>query len=114
MAHFSPKRSRKKDIQSPKSHHRSILNKDQLIWGIHSILEALKTCPHCVTEIFVEKGRKGLRLEELLEMAQQNSVPVTFGTSTVEMTYKKYSGPFRAGKFTGGFSQDYPAGAYPG
>ena len=58
MAHFSPKRSRKKDIQSPKLHHRSILNKDQFVWGIHSILEALKVCPHCVKEISVEKLEK--------------------------------------------------------
>jgi 23S rRNA (guanosine2251-2'-O)-methyltransferase len=101
MAHFSPKRSRKKDIQSPKSHHRSILNKDQFVWGIHSVLEALKACPHCVKEIFVEKGKKGLRLEELLEIAQQNSVPVIFGTSTIEATYKKYSGPLEQGSSQG-------------
>ncbi len=101
MAHFSPKRSRKKDIQLPKSHHRSISPKDQHVWGIHSILEALNACPHGVKEIFVEKGKKGLRLEELLEMAQKNSVPVIFGTSTVETTYKKHSGPLEQGSSQG-------------
>jgi 23S rRNA (guanosine2251-2'-O)-methyltransferase len=36
-----------------------------------------------------------------LEIAQQNSVPVTFGTSTIEATYKKYSGPLEQGSSQG-------------
>ena len=93
MAHFSPKRSRKKDIQSPKSHHHFNYSKDQFIWGIHSILEALKACPHCVKEIFVEKQKKGMRLEKLLEMAQQNNIAVTHSQGGPEKAHKIFSGP---------------------
>jgi 23S rRNA (guanosine2251-2'-O)-methyltransferase len=92
MSHSPPKRSRNKNIQSQKSYHRTALNKDLFVWGIHPVLEALKALPHCVKEIFVEKGRKGLRLEELLEVAQQNRISVTLGQATSEGTHRK-AGP---------------------
>ena len=92
MTHSSPKKSRNKNIQSKKTHHRSAPPKDQIIWGIHSLLEALKACPNCVKEIFVEKGRKGLRLEEILAIAQEKSIPVILGQAPTEGSQKKYSG----------------------
>ena len=92
MTHSSPKKSRKKNIQSKKTHHRSAPPKDQIIWGIHSLLEALKACPNCVKEIFVEKGRKGLRLEEILAIAQEKSIPVTVSQAPTEGSYKKNIG----------------------
>ena len=92
MSHSPPKRFRNKKIHSQKSYHRTALSKDLFIWGIHSVLEALKALPHCVKEIFVEKGKKGLRLEELLEVAQQNRISVTLGQATSEGTHRK-AGP---------------------
>jgi 23S rRNA (guanosine2251-2'-O)-methyltransferase len=94
MAYSPPKRSRKKSIQPPEKRHGSTLQKDQLIWGIHSVLEALKACPRCVKKIFVEKRRKGLRLDELLEMARQNSISISLSKPATEGTHKKYSGTF--------------------
>ena len=88
--HSPSKRSRKKNIQSQKPHHRSTPPKDLFVWGIHSILEAFKASPHCVKEIFIEKEKKGQRLEELLEIAQQNGIPVTLGQVTPGDTYRKY------------------------
>ncbi len=92
MSQSPPQRSRKKNIQSKKPQHRTAPPKDLFVGGIHSVLEALKANPHCVKEIFVEKDKKGLRLEELLEMAKQNRVPVTLGQPASEGTYRKYSG----------------------
>jgi 23S rRNA (guanosine2251-2'-O)-methyltransferase len=92
MSHSPPKKSRNKNRQSQKLHHRSARNKDIFIWGVHPVLEALKALPHCVKEIFVEKGKKGLRLEELLEVAQQNRISVSLGQATSEGTHRK-AGP---------------------
>ena len=88
--HSPSKRSRKKNIQSQKPYRRSTPPKDLLVWGIHPILEAFKASPCCVKEIFIEKGKKGQRLEELLEIAQQNGIPVTLGQVTPGDTYRKY------------------------
>ena len=90
MAYSPPKKSRKTNIQPQKKRHRPTPQKDQLIWGIHPVLEALKACPNCVKEIFVEKHKKGLRLKELLEMAQQNSIPVAISKPAIDGTHKKY------------------------
>lgn len=89
MSHSPPKKSRNKNRQSQKLHHRSARNKDIFIWGVHPVLEALKALPHSVKEIFVEKGKKGRRLEDLLKVAQQNRIPVTLGQATSEGTHRK-------------------------
>ena len=89
MSHSPAKKSRNKSRQSQKSNHRSTQNKDIFIWGIHPILEALKAHPRCVKEIFAEKGKKGMRLEELLEVAQQNRVSVTLGQAAPEDIHGK-------------------------
>ena len=92
MTHTPSRKSRKKSTYPQKTRHRAIASKDLFIGGIHSVLEALKACPTSVKEIFIEKSRKGLRLEELLDIAQQNSVPVTFAQPSFEATHKKHSG----------------------
>jgi 23S rRNA (guanosine2251-2'-O)-methyltransferase len=90
---YSPsKKSRKKNTQSKKIHHRSSPAKDVLIGGFNSVLEALKSSPACVKEVFVDKGKKGLRLEELLETAQQNNIPVIFTQTAKQGTHKKRPG----------------------
>jgi 23S rRNA (guanosine2251-2'-O)-methyltransferase len=89
MAHISPKESRNKKRQSKKSPQRAALNKELFIWGIHPILEALKTNPHHVKEIIVEKGKKGLRLEELLQVAKQKGISVITGQPALGGTDRK-------------------------
>ena len=92
MTYSPSKKSHKKNIQPPPKRHRSTSPKSQVIWGIHSVLEALKAYPDCVKEIFIEKHKKGLRLDDLLEMAQQNSISVTPSKLATEGTQKRYSG----------------------
>jgi 23S rRNA (guanosine2251-2'-O)-methyltransferase len=48
----------------------------ELVWGIHSVVEALKTCPQAVREIMVEKDHAGHRVKQILEMARERSIPV--------------------------------------
>ncbi len=51
-------------------------NPEQLIWGIHPVLEALNNCPGAIREIIIEKDRAGTRLERILEVARQAAIPV--------------------------------------
>jgi len=92
MPHSSSKRSRKKNIQSKYSHHRSSPAKDVLISGFNSVLEALKASPTCVKEIFVDKNKKGVRLDEMYESARENNIPVIFGHDVRQGTHKKKPG----------------------
>ena len=50
---------------------------EELIWGIHPVLEALKNCPQAIREIFVDREKKGQRLELVQELAQKNAIPVS-------------------------------------
>ena len=58
---------------------------DQLICGIHPILEALKECPQCLKEIYSAKSKPSQRVEEILDLAHKNDIPVRIGSGqTVE------------------------------
>jgi 23S rRNA (guanosine2251-2'-O)-methyltransferase len=48
----------------------------ELVWGLHPVLEALKTCPQAIKEISVEKNRSGSRQNEIIQLAQKNNIPV--------------------------------------
>ena len=48
----------------------------EFVWGIHSVLEGLKTCPQAVREIIVEKDYSGNRVMQILEMARERSIPI--------------------------------------
>jgi 23S rRNA (guanosine2251-2'-O)-methyltransferase len=84
--------SRKKNILLKQKQHRSSPAKDILIDGFNSVLEALKASPACVKEIIVDKDKKGLRLEELLDTAQQNNIPVIFSRTGKQGAHKKKPG----------------------
>ncbi|UCD66016.1 MAG: 23S rRNA (guanosine(2251)-2'-O)-methyltransferase RlmB [Deltaproteobacteria bacterium] len=77
----SPLRKSRKNILTKKTISRSHSKSEQLVWGIHPVLEALQACPQAIRDINVEKGKTGLRLEQILELAQENSIPVTMVSS---------------------------------
>ena len=58
---------------------RSHSKAEQLIWGIHPVLEALNACPQAVLEIVVDKDKKGQKLEELIKLARNNGIPLGAG-----------------------------------
>jgi len=49
----------------------------ELVWGIHPVLEALDACPQAIREIFIDKDKPGRRVEQILELAQKNAIPVS-------------------------------------
>ncbi len=89
MVHSPSKKSRKQSQKSQKTRYRSIPNDDQIIWGIHSVMEALKASPQYVREVFIDEFRKGKRHEDLLEIVQQNRIQLTIERAVSEGTNKK-------------------------
>ena len=72
----SPSQKFRKNIHTKKTSSRFHSKSEQFVWGIHPVLEALKACPQAISDISVEKGKAGQRLEQILELAQKNSIPV--------------------------------------
>jgi 23S rRNA (guanosine2251-2'-O)-methyltransferase len=51
-------------------------NRDMLIWGVHPILETLKTRPTLITEIFIQEKSGSGRLQEIVDLAAAHGIPV--------------------------------------
>ncbi len=49
---------------------------EQLIWGIHPVLETLRTQPSLVTEIIIQGPEPGGRHQELVALAEKRRIPV--------------------------------------
>ena len=64
-------------LHTKKKHFRPHPKAEQIIWGIHPVLEALKACPQAIREIFVDKDKAGQRIEQILNLAQNNGIPVS-------------------------------------
>lgn len=54
---------------------------EDLLWGIHPVIEGLEQEPARFTEIMVEKDKRGGKIEEILELARRNSIKVSFSES---------------------------------
>jgi 23S rRNA (guanosine2251-2'-O)-methyltransferase len=52
-------------------------NRDMLIWGIHPILETLKTQPTLITEIFIQERTGSGRLQEIVDLAAVHGIRVS-------------------------------------
>jgi 23S rRNA (guanosine2251-2'-O)-methyltransferase len=50
----------------------------ELIWGIHPVVELLRTRPQQIREVIIQKGRAGSRLQELIELARTQGVKLRF------------------------------------
>jgi 23S rRNA (guanosine2251-2'-O)-methyltransferase len=51
---------------------------DGLLWGINAVTEALQQQPRRLSEILVEKGKAGGRLQALIELARHQEVRLRF------------------------------------
>lgn len=49
---------------------------DTLIWGIHPVLETLKTRPTLITEIYLQQGGGSGKLQEILDLAASHGILV--------------------------------------
>ena len=67
--------------------------KAELVWGIHPVLEALKACPHAIKEIVLDKDKSGHRREQILELAQKNSIPVSAVPGKTKTGFRKPDEP---------------------
>jgi 23S rRNA (guanosine2251-2'-O)-methyltransferase len=51
---------------------------EDLIWGIHPILEALRNQPRRVVELFVQKDKRGTAWQEIIETARRTGIKLIF------------------------------------
>ncbi len=51
---------------------------DDGIWGIHPVLEFLKTTPRKVREISILENKAGKKIQEIIELAQAHNIKVRF------------------------------------
>jgi len=68
-----PQKNRK--IPADKNSHQEELS-DDLLWGINPVYEALVA--RSLSEIFVQRGKGGGRLQEIIDLARENSVRLRF------------------------------------
>ncbi len=63
---------------------------DDLIWGIHPVLEILKTEPAKLSEIIFQKDRRGAKPEEIIGLARKAGIKISF-VQTLRMTGEESS-----------------------
>ncbi len=51
---------------------------EELLWGIHPVLELLRLQPRKVREIMVQQHKGGRKLQEIIDLAQQQGIKVRF------------------------------------
>jgi 23S rRNA (guanosine2251-2'-O)-methyltransferase len=49
-----------------------------LLWGIHPVLELLKSRPEQVKNLTVQRSKKGQKIDEILALAEQHDIQVNF------------------------------------
>lgn len=72
---------RKSKEQHHKGGERKVRLSDDLLWGIHPVVETLEQQPDRVTEVIIVKDRKGGKREEIIEKARAAGVKVHFVSS---------------------------------
>ncbi len=55
-------------------------NQTDLLYGLHPVLEALRAADRGLHRIYVERGRRGRIVDEVLQLAKARQVPVSFET----------------------------------
>ncbi len=56
------------------------LSEDQLVWGIHPVLELLEARPRSIHELLIQKGKTSRKLQEIIDLARKHQVKVKFTT----------------------------------
>ena len=51
---------------------------DDLLWGINAVSEALQQNSKAITEVLIQQGKTGARLQQIIELARSASVSVRF------------------------------------
>lgn len=69
--------ARNKRISTGPQEHR-IRYSDDLLWGVHPILEILKTQPERVLELFLQKDKHGKTWQEIIDSARDLNIKYSF------------------------------------
>ena len=69
---------RKKIDEKHRKNERRLRISDDLIWGVHPVLETLKTEPARLTEIILHRERQGGRHEEIIQLAREGGIKISF------------------------------------
>ena len=64
-------RTQKKDQPQRQGGEKRIRLSEDLIWGVHPVLEALTEEAERLSEVILQKERRGARFEEIIELARQ-------------------------------------------
>jgi len=51
---------------------------DELIWGIHAVLELLRSQPRQVRDITIQKGKASAKLQEIIDLARSHQLRLRF------------------------------------
>jgi len=84
-----PARKSRRNRHTKKKRSGTHPETEQFIWGIHPVLEALNICPQAVREIVIDRDKTGHKLERILELAQNNAIPVSTGQDQTVPGFKK-------------------------
>lgn len=63
---------------SSKKRHREKAENPELIWGIHPVMETLKSSPRAIREILVDRSRPDPKVEEIVRLAEKNGVSLSY------------------------------------
>ncbi|MBE0584795.1 MAG: 23S rRNA (guanosine(2251)-2'-O)-methyltransferase RlmB [Desulfofustis sp.] len=71
--------------EQPRSGEQRIKYSEDLLWGVHPVLEAVRQDPGRLTELIVQKDRQGHRWQELIETARAAGIKCSF-TERIKIT----------------------------
>jgi 23S rRNA (guanosine2251-2'-O)-methyltransferase len=65
----------------PQGGEKRIKLTEDLIWGVHPVLEALTEEAERLTEVILQKERRGAKFEEIIALAREKGIKTTFVSS---------------------------------
>ena len=51
---------------------------DDLLWGINAVWEALQQNAGGISEILIQQGKAGVRIQQIIDLAKERTIPVRF------------------------------------
>ncbi|EKD34485.1 MAG: hypothetical protein ACD_75C02318G0001, partial [uncultured bacterium] len=72
---------KKAEKSSRMSGEKRIRLSEDLLWGIHPVVEGLEKEPERFTEIILQKDKRGGKIEEIVEMARRHGIKLSFTDS---------------------------------
>lgn len=71
-------RQPRKQRQDPAREDDPRPDAEDLLWGVHPVLEAMQHHPRRLSEILIQRGRAGTKYQEIIDLARAHSVRLRF------------------------------------